>query len=83
MKDEFYMKIFSPYIHHNHIYALIIFGFFIDFRQWYYLYDNGIKDDSWFDTNEIMHYFRYSKKKDLENLYFEPIPKIRSMFSRR
>ena len=83
MKDEFYMKMIYLCKSGNYTFGIYLFGRFIDFRQWYYIFEDGVKSTSWFDTFELMHYIRYSKKKDLEKVYFEPIPKIHSMFFRK
>jgi hypothetical protein len=78
------MQLIKMHMSENEIYAVSIFGKFLDFRQWYYLYDNGKKSGSWFDVEEVK-YAIIRNNNDIEtrihhNLWFKPIPKIRTIF---
>lgn len=78
------MQLIKMHISEDEIYAISIFGKFLDFRQWYYLYDNGKKYDSWWDVEELKYAIigndRDKEGQTRHNLWFEPIPKIRTIF---
>jgi hypothetical protein len=70
------MKIFEKCIAHGEVYAIRLFGKFIDFRQWYYVWYDGEKSDSWLTWFEL----RNDIKRLDNKIYFKPIPKFKSMF---
>jgi hypothetical protein len=74
------MDIINFCISNNQIYAIRVFGKFIDFRQWYYLYCNGVKNDSWWSVEELKYAIKNESEKDI---WFEPIPKRISMFKNK
>jgi len=69
------IKIFELKIANNEIYAIKLFGKFIDFRQWYYVWYDGEKSDSWLLWWELI-----DDTKKYNVTYFEPIPKYKTMF---
>jgi hypothetical protein len=75
------MNIINFCVSNNQIYAIRILNKFIDFRQWYYLYFNGIKSDSWYDVDEIKCVIEHNKLG--KDIWFEPIPKRISMFKNK
>jgi len=76
-------KIFHLRIHDDTVYGINIFGKFLDFRQWYWLYFDGTKSDSWYDDYEIQDcIIRNSVKTTNKNIHFEPISKLITIFRR-
>ena len=75
-KEDYHIKIFKLEVANNEIYAIKLFGKFIDFRQWYYVWYDGEKSDSWLLWWELI----YDAKK-CNITYFEPIPKYKTMFN--
>lgn len=81
------MKWIKFWISDDEIYGITILGKFFDFRQWYYLYDNDKRFDSWLDTEELKYAIIGNSQdkngKTRHNLWFKPVSKIITIFKRK
>jgi hypothetical protein len=62
----------------NKIYAMNILGKHVDFRQWYYIWVQDEKMCRWYEWENLRDYIHVAKSPEM--IYFEPVPKIISMF---
>ena len=78
-------KNFHLRIHDDTIYGIDIFGKFLDFRHWYYLYFDGVKTNFWYAEYEVQDCIIRNSVKSVQkqrSLYFEPISKFITIFRR-